>query len=165
MTSGCSVAPSVVTGASPPAMPAVLVPSVMTMPGLIAFTRMFRGAIVRTAELMLTTLPPDAGKRGDAAFDVNNMPNAFVSKMRRKSSPPRNSRTSPRRVRKSLGALRKWCAVMVRHDECRRLESVSQPVRVGEVPVGVGCVPHAIEPDAADRPVVLRAALGARVLE
>ena len=57
-------------------------------PFVAAYTDSIGGAIVLIADLMLTMLPPDAGKRGDAAFDVNNMPNAFVSKMRRKSSPP-----------------------------------------------------------------------------
>src|ERR1700737_3081039 len=43
---------------------------------------------------------------------------------------------------------------MVGHNERRRLESVNQTVRLCEMPVGVGLVPHSIEPDTADRPVL-----------
>ena len=46
------------------------------------------------------------------------------------------------------------CTSSPGNDECRRLQSVNQGVRIREVPIGVGFVPHAIEPDAADRPVV-----------
>src|ERR1700687_624229 len=43
---------------------------------------------------------------------------------------------------------------MVRHYERRRLESVNQAVGLCEMPVGVGLVPHSVEPDTADRPVL-----------
>ena len=44
--------------------------------------------------------------------------------------------------------------VMIRDDERRRLQAMDQRVRAIEPPVGVGLVPHAVEPDAADRAVV-----------
>src|SRR5206468_8772257 len=46
------------------------------------------------------------------------------------------------------------------NDQRRRLETMDQRVRRPESPVGVGLVPHTVEPDAADRAI-----LGQQLLE
>ena len=40
--------------------------------------------------------------------------------------------------------------VMIAADHRGRLQAVNQPVRLGQTPVGIRFVPHAIEPDASD---------------
>ena len=44
--------------------------------------------------------------------------------------------------------------MMIGNDECGGLQLVNERVGLGEMPVGVGLVPHAVEPDAADGAVV-----------
>src|SRR5260370_15728403 len=105
MSSGRPARPNGVAAIAPfskslPAIPAASTPSVITSPGLTAFTRILRAAssfardfvIVSTApfveaytdaaggakelttELTLTTLPPSLGKYGRAALVVSNTP-------------------------------------------------------------------------------------------
>src|SRR5438067_12080711 len=44
--------------------------------------------------------------------------------------------------------------MMVGNDERRRLELMDERVGLIQMPVGIGLVPHAIEPDASDRAIV-----------
>src|SRR5207248_11803249 len=44
--------------------------------------------------------------------------------------------------------------VMIGNDERGGLELMNERVSFGEMPVGIGLVPHAVEPDAADGAVV-----------
>ncbi len=44
--------------------------------------------------------------------------------------------------------------MVIRHDERRRLQAVDQGVRVRQPPVGIGLVPHPVEPSPADGAVV-----------
>src|SRR6266487_2685927 len=43
---------------------------------------------------------------------------------------------------------------MIGNDQCRRLQAMDQGICRWQPPIGVRLIPHAVEPDAADRTVV-----------